>query len=499
MDIRTLAEQIGGLLIPAGRQTKDTVQETALGDLQQQEWSDGTLYFFSSSQLAALKIFPSCILLSGGLPDEYAGKFHCISVPEEDAVYAFNRATRLLKEENPHSWVETLYEFADSSRQLEDVIDRSSMALDASLVAFDANFFIWSYSRSIPVVDPVWKTVVAEGYGSYSFVKEVRELFEHDEVDTLVQEVTCDLSPYRKFRRHLFHRGRWIGTVLMICSRTPVDTEKLRLFDEICGLIYYTIQKYAPNLLREDSAYSKLLYHLLIGASGEDLETQIAGMQFPARASVLAIRPDRNMGEDWAGSELIPSILKIDPGAKWTWFHEGLVVLVSMDITWELIQQRVMNFRLLAREKGLRIGTSLPFQNILHFRRCYDMACEALEMAEIYAPESRFNEYLDYQFFSLLKSTSRDTDLHKFTHPALAILRQYDYENHSELYHTLRVFVEQNCRPGQTAEALYIHRNTLTKRLERIHELCLLDLEDAKTIFSLSLSYGIERYLLQGK
>ena len=204
------------------------------------------------------------------------------------------------------------------------------------------------------------------------------------------------------------------------------------------------------------------------------------------------------MGGDWLESELIPAIIQVDPGARVTYSKEGLAVLVPMDITWETMQQRITGFRMLANEKALRIGTSTPFQNILNFRQYYVMACEALAMAEIYNPESNFNLYLDYQFFSLLRNIREDVDLHAFTHPALSFLRQYDHENRTELYQTLKVFVEQGCRPGQTAEALYIHRNTLSKRLERIHEVCLLDLEDPHTIFGLGLSYEIDRYLLQG-
>ena len=53
---------------------------------------------------------------------------------------------------------------------------------------------------------------------------------------------------------------------------------------------------------------------------------------------------------------------------------------------------------------------------------------------------------------------------------------------------TLRVYMQQSMNQIHTANALFIHRNTLKYRLARIEELTDIDLSDADEKLYLSLS-----------
>jgi len=63
----------------------------------------------------------------------------------------------------------------------------------------------------------------------------------------------------------------------------------------------------------------------------------------------------------------------------------------------------------------------------------------------------------------------------------LASLVAYDNENNTELVGTLEAFFAQNTNVSRTAKALYVHRNTLTYRLQRIVEISGFDLDDAES------------------
>lgn len=58
----------------------------------------------------------------------------------------------------------------------------------------------------------------------------------------------------------------------------------------------------------------------------------------------------------------------------------------------------------------------------------------------------------------------------------------------SELEETLREWLNSPSHPGDVADRLGIHRNTLSYRLEKIRSLCGADLKDASNIFRLTLS-----------
>ncbi|HEY0071639.1 MAG TPA: helix-turn-helix domain-containing protein, partial [Chloroflexia bacterium] len=57
-------------------------------------------------------------------------------------------------------------------------------------------------------------------------------------------------------------------------------------------------------------------------------------------------------------------------------------------------------------------------------------------------------------------------------------LRQYDREHHGDLVRTLAAYLRHGGNSVQTANALFIHRNSLRYRLSRIHALAALDPDD---------------------
>ncbi|WP_125703500.1 PucR family transcriptional regulator [Lacticaseibacillus daqingensis] len=100
-------------------------------------------------------------------------------------------------------------------------------------------------------------------------------------------------------------------------------------------------------------------------------------------------------------------------------------------------------------------------------------------------------------FFDLMLTQVADgaTVLPFFIHPALQTLTRHDVMTHGELVPTLRAYLEATCNQTETAAALYIHPNTLRRRLQRITSLTGLDLKDAETCFKLAASLKVQRYL----
>jgi PucR family transcriptional regulator, purine catabolism regulatory protein len=62
---------------------------------------------------------------------------------------------------------------------------------------------------------------------------------------------------------------------------------------------------------------------------------------------------------------------------------------------------------------------------------------------------------------------------------AISLINTYDHERNAELLKTLGCFLENNGSLVETAEQLYIHRNTLLHRLERIRSICRMDMRSA--------------------
>jgi DNA-binding PucR family transcriptional regulator len=98
--------------------------------------------------------------------------------------------------------------------------------------------------------------------------------------------------------------------------------------------------------------------------------------------------------------------------------------------------------------------------------------------------------------FRLLQGQSPDV-LVDMARRTVVPLLEYDARRHTHLLETLRTLLDNHYAVQPTAEALYIHRNTLQKRLRRIEALLGVDLNDIDDLMELYL--GLRALQLVGE
>jgi DNA-binding PucR family transcriptional regulator len=86
----------------------------------------------------------------------------------------------------------------------------------------------------------------------------------------------------------------------------------------------------------------------------------------------------------------------------------------------------------------------------------------------------------------MLEALARSGELAAFGNMAFP-LEKYDREHNSDLVHTLRVFFEANANASEAADRLFLHRNSMVYRLERVQDLTGLDLKNPKVRLALQL------------
>lgn len=134
-------------------------------------------------------------------------------------------------------------------------------------------------------------------------------------------------------------------------------------------------------------------------------------------------------------------------------------------------------------------GYSESFLNLRHFRTYYLQAKAAREYACRSGKSCQLLSYAKMAVPYLAAALYAHVPPELVCHPAVAALRQYDRDNHAELLHTLRCYLEHEQNTQKTAQALYIHRNSLLYRLERIQQLTAVDLSSPEERLRLSLSF----------
>jgi len=92
----------------------------------------------------------------------------------------------------------------------------------------------------------------------------------------------------------------------------------------------------------------------------------------------------------------------------------------------------------------------------------------------------------------LLEVLRAHLDIALYYSALLAPLRRYDEEYHGDVVKTLDAYLRHGGNSTQTADALYVHRNSIRYRLARVRALTNLDLDDADTRLALQIALLLE-------
>jgi purine catabolism regulator len=143
----------------------------------------------------------------------------------------------------------------------------------------------------------------------------------------------------------------------------------------------------------------------------------------------------------------------------------------------------------------LAIGIGRAVDTLIELRDSYREARQALSMARRLAAPSPlyFGELNVYRLLFLLE---HHPELAAFRQEIIGKLIEYDRTQGTDLIGTLTAYFAHKGNLSQTAEALFVHRNTLLYRMERIHEIGGFDLDNPETRLSVQLALRAHRLLV---
>ena len=139
------------------------------------------------------------------------------------------------------------------------------------------------------------------------------------------------------------------------------------------------------------------------------------------------------------------------------------------------------------------IGKCLPFKNITNTRQSYMQARRSLSV--LHNLNGKIADYADIGFHKILFEVSSRSILEEYIKDSILVLEERDKDLSFSLMETLETYL--NCRGNvsQAAAALYLHRNTMILRLNKLESILGIDLSDNDRFYDLQISMMIYHYL----
>lgn len=162
---------------------------------------------------------------------------------------------------------------------------------------------------------------------------------------------------------------------------------------------------------------------------------------------------------------------KVEGNYAFFWFDGSYVLVINS------VEKRIVED--LVRETSARLKKRLPYtvhmgvgswmQDYRNMISSYQRALAASEMASCFKNPYVFFDEMGV--FQLLFSIEDKNILKQIEHKYLSGLREYDQKHNAELEETLHNYLLFDCNLKAMAENLFLHRNTINYRLNKIKEI----------------------------
>ena len=245
---------------------------------------------------------------------------------------------------------------------------------------------------------------------------------------------------------------------------------------------------------------------------GDFLEGLLAGSLPRKEIERLEGRLDHNTREphavivlSWVGAST-PSMRRLETSVHWilsnhprqalvhVYGNQHLVIFQALKTTEDMESAHQLGRRIREQietefpDATIIGGISGPARTLVDWPVAYDQALQAMQLGQRLKLNNQFVEFNSLGIYRLLYGLEDMVEVKQFTDDIIRPLADYDTQNRGSLVKTVEAYFAHHGNISQTAESLFVHRNTLLYRMERIQELTGLQLDQANMRLALHLA-----------
>ena len=174
-----------------------------------------------------------------------------------------------------------------------------------------------------------------------------------------------------------------------------------------------------------------------------------------------------------------------------------LALVPAGDITEERLKEILVRIVKRVRKEcatGLVVGVGNSTGYLEDVNLSRNEASTAIRVADLSGQQEAVFFYKEQGIYTLLSKITDSKFLDAFVEKHIGKLIRADEVNKSNLCETLETYINHNCNAKETAESMYIHRNTLNYRLGKTQEILGNKCNDMDSCLTLKLAFMIRHY-----
>lgn len=167
---------------------------------------------------------------------------------------------------------------------------------------------------------------------------------------------------------------------------------------------------------------------------------------------------------------------------------------IAKEVQIEIIEeiQYVVNKNL---DISMTAGVASNIESYMELCKYYCDARDAIDICRIGKQDKKVTYISDVRFEQAMLHSRSNSYLRNYIDSTIEKLIEYDKKNNTQLVNTLEMLIDNMGIRTQTAEQLFVHRNTLLNRIRKIESITGYDLSRSQHLFDLGIALRIKKYL----
>lgn len=400
--------------------------------------------------------------------------------------------------ERYRQWERELLLAKNGERPLDRMLEASLKIFRNPVFVHDAGFYILSCPHRHPRM-PVWEKDPKTGRDllPLNIINDFKVDVEYLETLSATRAAlfSAEQRSYPILFVNLWNNGRYEGRICVDELEHPIlpghyqALEYLGHFMEASirsgGLFWLSMedraeqffQEFIHGKIQDQSSIMRTLYFLKWNRHDRYL--------------CLRLETERTNIPQFSAPATLSHIETLISGCSAFLHQSGITVIVNLSYSHSRASDILSSLAVLLRESLLKMGVSSEISDFFQLPQAEFQARTALVLGLNSQSTHWYYRFDDYLLEFLLQKGGEFLSPELLCSHKLLALRQYDENNHTEFYVTLKTFLELERNALQTAKALFIHRSTLFYRLERIEKIADVHLDDPKERLILRISFYI--------
>lgn len=398
-------------------------------------------------------------------------------------------------------WNQNLQLSLNSQRPLDLIIQASEKVFRNPMFIHDNYFYVLAHSEQLSKGN-IWETDHKTGRPVVRSA--IRNDFQLDQeyLEGLSEKKAVMFSAnqrgYQILYRNLYSEGHHIGRVLVDELVDVIQPGDYEVMEFLADFIQETIRIKGLTRGEHDDQMDQHIRQLL-GGHLKDNQNMIRmlmekGWSRDDSYRCLKMVPNQTEAYLVSNTAVVDRLHVLLPSCYPLLYEDGAVVIVNMTRIEKSITEIVSGLAVFLRDNLLKLGISSEFKGFFRLPSGYKQATVALEQGRRSDSMYWYQYFENYMMEYVSETMSAEMPLEMLISGALNTLKQYDADNKTELYKTLRIYIRLERNLLQTAKQLFIHRSTLSYRIERIQAITGINLDDDKERLKLLFSFVLDEY-----